>query len=92
MSDPIKVGDLVMQVRACCDSPLHKTLGMIGTVNFIGEGNTLCGGCGFKGTGIHVSCRVDHRIYGGGVPVSWVKKIDPPQLSENEKRDEEITA
>lgn len=86
MSDPIKVGDLVMQIRDCCGK--CRTTGMVGTVKHVHDTTTRCRYCSSYFHCIHVSCGKPK----GGVPLSWVKKIDPPQVLDDVKQDEEITA
>ena len=93
MSEPIKVGDLVMIVRVCCAK--RDALGAIFSVAGIDSYRTgawQCRHCMTTGR----DCRVKATAkYGDGnmhAPLSWLKRIPPLSELEGEKRDEEITA
>jgi hypothetical protein len=85
----IKVGDLVMVVRwpHPCFGPYNKT---IFQVEEIGT-SAFCWKC-------HCVIKEPVAIYTpncsggpGGVPLSWLKRIDPPAVPESVERDTELT-
>lgn len=86
MSEPIKAGDLVVVVkpRLCCGDT--SGLGRVFVVYDVHQGS-YCQSCRTRyegmvaGIGLFVSCELTR-----------LKRIDPLPESENEKRDEEITA
>jgi hypothetical protein len=51
VSEPIKVGDLVVVVRIACGCGYSKALGRIFTVKEINDKHTTCNGCGVKAVG-----------------------------------------
>ena len=90
MAEPIKVGDLVMVVRAHCGTA--KALGRVFTAPEpikSWTGMFECGVC-------HSVWPCNENLYalskGRHVPQSWLKRIPPLSELEGEKRDEEITA
>lgn len=90
MSEPIKPGDMVMLVWACCAKG-RRHLGWTGIVEdmyHIAQGVSRCY-CGHGTSGLHAWVDIGGR---GIVPVSWLKKIEPPEQPADVKRDEEITA
>jgi hypothetical protein len=92
MSEPIKVGDLVVQVRACCDYEYKRSpcTGVPYRVQELPTRPALgCHRCGFYGdlliaTGFHGT----HA----GVYVGWLQRIPPLEELDDVKRDEEINA
>lgn len=81
MSEPIKVGDLVVMVRACCSQRAEDRSGFFGkpfTVADIRTPFVLCPNCGWETTA--PKAYAAHNK--GGVMVAWLKRIPP--LSELE--------
>ena len=93
MSEPIKVGDLVVVVRTCCGSLYNAIAGIPWIVNSTFSDSWACIRCGTPGHGV---LAVAAEPYGDGhhsrAPISWLKRISPLSELEGEKRDEEITA
>lgn len=88
MSEPIKVGDLVMKVRACCDRQLDHwcKAGVPWVVEgFSDAGKCYCQYCG--ATFLSVTYVLPKQVW-----VNWLKKIPPLSELQGEKRDEELTA
>ena len=88
--EAIKPGDMVMLVWACCAKG-RRFLGWTGIVEdmyHVAQGVSRCF-CGHGTTGMHAWVDIDGR---GIVPVSWLKKIEPPSTPESAERTEEITA
>ena len=91
MSEPIKVGDLVVQVRACCENEANRTqtCGIPFIVTAITANIGGCWKCRFGGKSL---------LYASGAPkvrliyVGWLKRIPPLSELEGEKRDAEISA
>lgn len=89
MSEPIKIGDLVMFTHWCCDQ--FSDGATIFTVASIrpSRSASCCSYC--RKTLPHDRYAADAPQY-PGAPFSWLKKIDPPQEKQDERHDEEITA
>lgn len=85
MSEPIKVGDLVMVVKWPHEHR-QKYLGHIFPVQSIAA-YVSCSQCGQLWVEPTAETPT-HR----GVPISWLKKIPPLSELDDVKRDEEITA
>ncbi len=88
MSEPIKVGDLVVVVRDCCDGEL---LGFVGEVRLLHTDGLRCLRCGLV-SGEHGAIVEFRQSFHDKLPLSWLKRIPPLEELEGEKRDEEITA
>ena len=91
MSDkPIRVGDLVMVVRG------HECYaGYTFTVVRADDGRSdgiRCGGCNKFVFDIGPQAFVAGKGDPGNLPVSWLKRIDPPTISEDVPTGEEIHA
>ena len=89
MSEPIKVGDLVMLVRECC--PVDSAIGKIFSVAELRNHSYWCHYCRWSAgqlSGARVNGQDSHCSY----PLSWLKRIPPLSELEGENRDEEITA
>lgn len=91
MSDNvIRVGDLVMAVRSCCDKQAVSftvKLGVPHTVTANYSVNIRCRFCGWNSRGaskVRLDC-------GGTAPVAWLIKIKPPAISESTDREKELT-
>lgn len=84
MSQPIKAGDLVMQVRSCCPQYLGRMF-VVGSVE-----NTLfrCHHCEPKGR----ERDIVFTRYVAGAPIEWVKRIPPLSELDDARQDEGITA
>lgn len=91
MSEPIKVGDLVMVIKPkpCCG---NGRPGYIFTIlEFrMADANSVCCHCDVPVTGIHAT----HAAMTGnlGVDIRRLKRIPPLSELEGEKRKEELTA
>ena len=84
MSEPIKVGDLVVVVRG------HKCdVGAVYRVSSIQKNvhGWVCGVCGFRKL-FHSAWADRGDCY--GAPLPWLKRIPPLEELEGEKRDEQI--
>ena len=94
MSEAIKVGDLVMVVRTCCDFPIQDgvRLGLPWSVHVVA---TLtpgrCPNCGFTATRVAGSREIKREGW-NCAPLEWLKKIDPPAQDETTDQPEELTA
>ena len=89
MSEPIKVGDLVVVVYSCCN---HK-LGSVGQVESFYQGGfgekLLCDKCCRNVTPRDsMTAQVGEHYW----PLSWLKRIPPLSELEGEQREEELTA
>ena len=90
MSESIKVGDLVVVTRTCCE---EFTMGhYIFTVGKFTDMALAGAECMFCHS--HLPSEIEAIPDGDdcAFPLSWLKKIDPLSEPESEKRDEEITA
>ena len=86
MSEPIKVGDLVMVVRVCCSEYAGK-LGTIHTVLKIHSSESQCNKCKTLSTGTHlIAAEHQHK----GAHISWWKRIPPLSKLEGEQSQESI--
>lgn len=93
MSEPIKVGDLVQVVHACCEETA-PALGHVFTVGAIATpkgGAFLCPKCGDfrkdqKVIALEATAEVDHS------PMSYLKRIPPLDELERTKIVKELTA
>lgn len=86
MSDKtIRVGDLVMVVRECCQT---KNLGRIDTVIELWEAPIgRCSYCGVINGHRRIAIMPENSA-----PVAWLIKIDPPQIDESIEHKDEVTA
>ena len=82
----IQVGDLVQQVKACCNR--HPSLGCIATVNWIRYARTASPECCGAATveGMHAGAVPGCT----GVPIEWLKRIPPLDELEGTRTDEQI--
>lgn len=88
MSEPIKVGDLVMIVCQCCSDDY---LGQIFTVQELAQGSE-CDDCGAQDDRPSAILELENAEYlAWGLPMSWLKRIPPLSELEGEKRDEKLT-
>lgn len=88
MSEPIKVGDPVMLVWACCASG-RKFIGWTGKVEAITDARSICGVCRNVYQGRHGWITIEQH---GCVPMPWLKKLDPDAEQEHEQHREEVHA
>lgn len=89
MDKPIAVGDLAMHVRVCCKrSDAVSDLGKIAIIKMVRVRETRCQKCGQLNQGVHASAKTN----GIGVPVEWLKRIEPPALPESIEHKESLTA
>ena len=91
----IKVGDLVMVVRTCCDFPIKEGVRMglpwrVGLVASLQPSG--CPLCGFTESGRYAASNEIKRRGWNCAPLEWLKKIDPPALDETTGAREELTA
>lgn len=91
MSEPIRVGDLVMVVRfPCCGA----CLGVVMTVTrLVNTGDDYrCSRCGkLHGLKQVPSAIDDGRVRDRHFPLSWLRRIDPLEEPETIEREEETT-
>jgi len=95
VSEPIKVGDLVMIVRTCCEFPLTEgvRMGLPWRVDVMANlKRSRCPKCGFTDSGSYAGSKDIVRPNWNCAPLEWLKKIDPPKLEQDERHDEKITA
>ena len=88
MSGPIKQGDMVMLVWACCAAG-RRYLGWIGSVEDVEDVEKSGCVCDFCTSGMHAWVGIWGR---GVVPLSWLVKIDPPLTSKQQHLIEELMA
>lgn len=86
MSEPIKPGDLVMQIHSCCP----RYLGRIFKVGDVVTHLFKCGSCDTQGWGESRTMAYTKNI--ASAPIEWLKRIPPLDEMEGVKNDEEITA
>ena len=88
MTEPIKVGDLVVLVKTCCDAlARHPVFGAFKTVIGFRQGHAICLHCGWK------SWITWAELSGGNsANIAWLKRIPPLAELESEQRKEELTA
>jgi hypothetical protein len=96
MSEPIKVGDLVMIVRGH-ECAVRLKGGIPYTVTAIVPqvgGGWYCNACNTKDHAPHdlFGAALWHTGHGNGMPLSWLKRIPPLSELDDVKNDEEITA
>ena len=90
MSDkPIQVGDLVVQIRACCAHELTESpfTGIPFVVNSFFYAEGVCDHCGSLGKSTFAESDHEFSVY-----VKWLKRIPPLDELESEQRKEEIEA
>jgi hypothetical protein len=90
MSKEIKVGDLVVVVRACCEEEYALMGGKVGVVRGFDPGLWRCEYCGLTSS-------IDPRVaaFNGPhsfSPLSWLKRIDPDILNTDIPEKEELLA
>ena len=91
MADPIKVGDLVMVVRSCCGDFVRSP---VFVVDGLWEPRLSCR-CAFCDSALPRVTQATDRTQNGiryGIPLPWLRKIDPPALPESVERDTEVPA
>ena len=86
MSKPISKGDLVMVVRGCTCGKTR--LGRIYRVSYIQIRPCYCGYCGLS----YALENVAMRDISSGMPLSWLKRLDPDALKDDVPSAEELTA
>lgn len=95
MSEPIKVGDLVVAVRGCpgCGFRLgmHFQVSRIRTPRAEKLGGFMCQVCGWLKVAPDEPCAEGYDA-NGALPIAWLKRIPPLEELEGEKRREEIEA
>lgn len=88
MSEKISPGDLVCVVKACCDWQRNRIVGQTSVVPYIRITKTQCHGCKKLSTGLHAGAFEKSA----GVPLSWLKKINPPPVEQSTPTKETICA
>ncbi len=88
MSEPIKVGDLVMFVKACCDRFRDGvTVFRVVSIN----ARPLGAHCSWCGRDLPKEARAsDEPVSDSGAPLSWLKRIPPLSELESEKQKEDL--
>lgn len=87
MNQSFKVGDLACVVRTCCAEKFAETGGRVGAIAWIGTRKTACWFCGAKNIGVHAASALDRP----GVPLPWLKRIDPHPGAGAPSRPEAVT-
>jgi hypothetical protein len=88
VSEPIKVGDLVVVVKACCDMMVkHKNFGRVFTVTGFNTGRLKCHHCAFR---VPNATWAEFGLYEAYLP--WLKRIPPLSELDDVKNTEELTA
>ena len=93
MSEPIKVGDLVMVVRTCCNWPIKEgvRMGLPWRVQLVARLPIAgCQSCGFRETGIYAASNEFRRAGWNCAPVEWLKRIDPSAEQEGQRTEETL--
>ena len=89
----IKVGDMVMVVRVCCERAIKESvrMGLPWTVISLEPLRGCCPSCVFNGPDFFA--RRNNLSSGwNGTPATWLKRIPPLSELESEKYEEEIKA
>lgn len=87
MSEPIKVGDLVVVVRGCCPT----FLGVIRRVEgFDAPAKMKCAVCGARADG-HPRARFEGNATPSASLVAWLKRIPPLEKLQTWRQTEETT-
>lgn len=73
MSQDFRVGDLACVVRTCCAGSFADTGGRIAPIAWIRFRTTTCSHCPAKNVELHAASAPDRP----GVPLRWLKRIDP---------------
>ena len=93
MSEPIKVGDLVVVVHSCC-SDTREGLGQVfrvSNVRMCKPHGILCRKCGYTGHEMMAEPEEETKVL-SHAPFSWLKRIPPLGELDDVRQDEEITA
>ena len=93
---PISVGDLVMVVRGheCVVNLKGGIPYRVKGFSMQKNGGWMCGECGSKDLAVNdlVAAILWQVIPGNGIPLSWLKRIDPDALTDDVQTKEELTA
>jgi hypothetical protein len=79
---------MVMLVWACCPEG-RKFIGWVGELEAITQSHTMCPECRHKANCLHGRITVDHQ---GVVPLSWLRKVDPPSAEQSIEEYDEVAA
>lgn len=91
MEKPISVGDFVYVAKTCCGIKQARFGGFPFVVHNIStEGNLCCSYCGYESN--ERAARQAAHPNAVGVPISWLKRIDPLALPETVRTEDEVTA
>jgi hypothetical protein len=86
MNETLRVGDLACVVRSCCAGSFGDTGGKIATVAWIASKTTTCVHCRARNVGVHAASAADRP----GVPLPWLKRIDPHREPGGELQQDEL--
>lgn len=89
MSEPIKPGDMVMLIWACCALG-RSHIGWVGEVEGLVECKSVRCSCRHVTCGRHAWITIDGGR--GVVPLSWLRKMPPQGERQDVQREEEIAA
>lgn len=87
MSEPIQSGDLVYVSRSCCAPAARPSIFRVGSVAFFDY--AICLDCGVDGPK-EVYAQVNQT--GRGLPLSWLRRIDPLPEWEGVKEADKVPA
>jgi len=90
MSDQIAVGDIVWAVRDCCGRYIGRPFRVksIDPTN----GESYCDHCKKYGNGPFAENADDTPWDIGHLPLSWLRKLQPPPLESTAEREAEVSA
>jgi hypothetical protein len=86
MNDTLRVGDLACVVRTCCAGSFGETGGIVGAVAWIASKTTTCTYCRERNVGLHAASAAGRP----GVPLTWLKRIDPHREPGGPSRRDEL--
>ncbi len=90
MSDrPIRVGDLVVQIKTCCEP--DEFVGIPFVVEKLVFCSAPCSECGDSYSGLHVYEQEDEDWFEAWIPIHWLKRIPPLSELESEKSEDCLT-
>jgi len=88
MAETFRVGDLACVVRTCCAGSFADTGGLIAPIAWIQFRTTTCRHCPARNVELHAASAPDRP----GVPLRWLKRIDPHPDAGSGRHDEELFA
>jgi hypothetical protein len=90
MSEPIKVGDLVMYTRSCCMG-FRDGINIFRVAAFQSPSYSPRYSCACCKADLPIEAYAAQAADESGAPLSWLKRIPPLSELEGEKRDEKLT-